>query len=167
MSIDLDHIRSRNPIEDVVAEKFNLKKSGSRFIGVEHDSLVVVPQSGMYFWNSRGEHGDVFDFAGRYLLPYGDGWNNRDATQFMEAVQYLARRAGINIERRTDFRQTAAWAERQLIQRLHDALLNAPPALSYATKKRGWNIQTVRLAKLGFMPSDKRPLLDGLNLPDI
>lgn len=69
MSIDLDHIRSRNPIEDVVAEKFNLKKSGSRFIGVEHDSLVIVSQSGMYFWNSRGEHGDVFDFAGRYLLP--------------------------------------------------------------------------------------------------
>jgi DNA primase len=53
MSIDLDHIRSRNPIEDVVAEKFNLKKSGSRFIGVEHDSLVVVPQSGMYFWVRR------------------------------------------------------------------------------------------------------------------
>jgi hypothetical protein len=166
MSIDLDHIRSRNPIEDVVAEKFNLKKSGSRFIGVEHDSLVIVPQSGMYFWNSRGEHGDVFDFAGRYLLPYGDGWNNRDATQFMEAVQYLARRAGINIERGTDFRQTAAWAERQLVQRLHEALLNTSPALSYATKERGWNIQTIRLAKLGFMPSDKRPLLDGLNLPD-
>jgi hypothetical protein len=166
MSIDLDHIRSRNPIEDVVAEKFNLKKSGSRFVGVEHDSLVIVPQSGMYFWNSRGEHGDMFDFAGRYLLSYGSGWNNRDAGQFMEVVEYLAQRAGISIERGTDFRQTAAWAERQLAQRLHDTLLNTPPALSYATKGRGWNIQTVRLANLGFMPQDKRPLLDGLNLPD-
>jgi hypothetical protein len=166
MSIDLEQIRSRNPIEDVVGEKFSLKKSGARFIGVEHDSMVVVPQSGMYFWNSRGEHGDVFDFVGRYHLNYGSGWNNRDPQHFMEAVEHLARRAGINIERGTDFRQTAAWSERQLVQRLHDTLLNTPPALSYATKGRGWNPQTIRLAKLGFMPSDKHPLLEGLNLPD-
>ena len=80
MSFDLEHIRSRNPIEEVVAEKSVLKKSGSRFIGVEHDSLVIVPNTGFYFWNSRGEHGDVFDFVGRHLLSLG-AWNNRDATQ--------------------------------------------------------------------------------------
>ncbi len=166
MMIDLEHIRSRNPIEDVIAEKFALKKSGSRFISVEHDSLVVTPANGMYFWNSRDEHGDVFDFVGRYYLPYGSSWNNHDPAQFMEAVEYLVRRAGITIERGMDFRQTAGWAERQLIQRLHDTLLNTPPALSYAMKVRGWDMQTIRLAKLGFMPSDKRPLLDGLNLSD-
>ncbi|MBZ0291315.1 MAG: hypothetical protein K8L99_01995, partial [Anaerolineae bacterium] len=166
MSIDLEHIRSRNPIEDVVGEKFNLKQSGKRFIGVEHDSMVVVPASAMYFWNSRGEHGDVFDFVGRYHLNYGSGWNNYDPQHFMEAVEHLARRAGISIERGADFRQTADWSERQLVQRLHDTLLNTPPALSYATKRRGWDMQTIRLAKLGFMPSDKRPLLEGLNLPD-
>ena len=166
MSFDLEHIRSRNPIEDVISEKFSLKKSGSCFIGAEHDSLVVIPQSGMYFWNSRNEHGDVFDFVGRYYLNYGDSWNNRDSAQFMEAIEHLARRAGINIERNADFRQTPTWAERQLVQRLHDTLLNTPPALSYVTKQRGWDVQTVRLAKLGFIPQDKRPLLDGLNLSD-
>lgn len=36
MTLDLEHLRSRNPIEEVVAEKFALKKSGSRFVGVEH-----------------------------------------------------------------------------------------------------------------------------------
>ena len=82
MTFDLEHIRSRNPIEEVVAEKFAVKKSGSRFIGVEHDSLVVVPNTGMYFWNSRSEKGDVFDFVGRYLLPLGV-WNNRDTAQFI------------------------------------------------------------------------------------
>src|SRR5690606_7538783 len=152
MTFDLEQLRSRNPIEDVVAEKFALKKSGSRFIGVEHDSLVMTPANGMYFWNSRSEHGDVFDFVGRYHLPYSNSWNNRDATQFMEAVEYLARRGGISIERGMDFRQTAGWAERQLVQRLHDALLNTPLALSYTTKVRGWDMQTIRLAKLGFMP---------------
>ena len=165
MTVDLEHIRSRNPIEEVVAEKFALKKSGSRFIGVEHDSLVVIPNTGMYFWNSRGEQGDVFDFAGRHLLSLG-AWNNHDAAQFMEAVRYLAQRAGITLEENINFKKSAAWAERQLTQRLHDTLLNSPTALTYVTEKRGWQLTTVKAARLGFMPHDKRPLLADLNLSD-
>jgi DNA primase len=88
MTVDLEHIRSRNAIEEVVAEKFALKKSSSRYVGVEHDSLVVVPNTGFYFWNSRGEHGDVFDFVARHILSSGN-WNNRDAAHFMEVVRYL------------------------------------------------------------------------------
>jgi DNA primase len=165
MSFDLEQIRSRNPIEEVVAEKFALKKSSSRFISVEHDSLVVVPNTGCYFWNSRGEHGDVFDFVGRHLLSLGV-WNNRDTTQFMEVVRYLAQRAGITLEENTDFKRSSAWAERQLVQRLHETLLNTPAALTYVTEKRGWQSSTIKVARLGYMPQDKRPLLADLNLPD-
>ena len=55
MTLDLEQIRSCNLIEEVIAKKFPLKKRGSRFISVEHDSLVIVPDTGSYFWNSRGE----------------------------------------------------------------------------------------------------------------
>lgn len=165
MSFDLEHLRSHNPIEEVVAEKFALKKSGSRFVGVDHDSLVVVPHTGMYFWNSRGEHGDVFDFVGRHLLSMG-AWNNRDATQFMEVVRYLAQRAGITLEDNINFKKSSAWAERQLMQRLHDMLLNTPAALTYVTDKRGWQLNTIKASRLGFMPQDKRALLVDLNLSD-
>src|SRR5690606_35440732 len=165
MTFDLEHLRSRNPIEEIVAEKFALKKSGSRFIGVEHDSLVVIPNTGMYFWNSRSEHGDVFDFVGRHLLSLGT-WNNRDATQFMEVVRYLAQRAGITLEENVNFKKSSAWAERQLIQRLHETLLNTPIALTYVTEKRGWQLNTIKAARLGFMTQDKRALLADLNLPD-
>jgi DNA primase len=165
MTFDLEHLRSHNPIEEVVAEKFALKKSGSRFISVEHDSLVVIPNTGMYFWNSRGEHGDVFDFVGRHLLSLGT-WNNRDAAQFMEVVRYLAQRAGITLEENINFKKSAAWAERQLVQRLHEILLNTPAALTYVTEKRGWQLTTVKAARLGFMPQDKRSLLADLNLSD-
>jgi hypothetical protein len=165
MTFDLEQIRSRNPIEEVVAEKFALKKSGSRFIGVEHDSFVVVPNTGMYFWNSHGEHGDVFDFVGRHLLSLG-AWNNRDATQFMEVVRYLAQRAGITLEENINFKKSSAWADRQLIQRLHETLLNTPAALAYVTDKRGWQLATIKAARLGFMPQDKRALLADLNLSD-
>ncbi len=165
MTLDLEHIRSRNPIEEVVAEKFALKKSGSRYIGIEHDSLVIVPNTGFYFWNSRGEQGDVFDFVGRHLLSLG-AWNNHDATQFMEVVRYLAQRAGIALEENINFKQSSAWAERQLVQRLHDTLVNTPAALTYVTEKRGWHLATVKAARLGFMPQDKRLLLAELNLSD-
>lgn len=165
MAFDLEQIRSRNPIEEVVAEKFALKKSGSRYIGIEHDSLVVVSNTGFYFWNSQGEHGDVFDFVGRHILSLG-AWNNRDATHFMEVVRYLAQRGGITLEESINFKKSPAWAERQLVQRLHDALLNTPAALSYVTGKRGWQLTTIKTARLGFMPQDKRQLLADLNLSD-
>jgi Toprim domain-containing protein len=165
MTIDLELIRSRNPIETIVAEKFALKKSGSRYVGIEHDSLVVLPRTGAYFWNSRSEHGDVFDFIGRHVLSLG-AWDNRDATQFMETVQYLARRAGIELENSPEFKKSAAWTERQLVHRLHEMLLNTPAALTYVTQKRGWQLSTVKAARIGYMPQDKRLLLADLDLPD-
>ena len=165
MSIDLEHIRARNPIADVVGEKFTLKKTGSRFIGVEHDSLVVTPNTGFYFWNSRGEHGDVFDFVGRHILDLG-AWNNHHADQFLASVRWLARRANILLEVQADFRKSPAWTERQLVQRLHETLLNTPAALDYVTQQRGWQLSTVKAAQIGFMPHDKQSLLADLSLPE-
>ncbi|MBE2267713.1 MAG: toprim domain-containing protein [Anaerolinea sp.] len=166
MSIDLEQIRSANPIEQLVGEKFTLRKSGTRFIGIEHDSLVVTPATGFYFWNSRGEQGDAFDFAGRHLLGYGDHWNNHDAALFLEVVRYLAERAGISVEQHADLRQSSTWSERQLVRRLHEALITSPAALTYALQTRGWQLSTVKAAQIGFMPPDKPGLLADLNLAD-
>jgi hypothetical protein len=165
MSIDLEQIRSANPIEDIVAQRFALKKAGTRFVGIEHDSLVVMPRTQMYFWNSKDEQGDVFDFVGRHLLNLGT-WNPRDPAHFMEVVRYLAKRVGIAIEEDESFKRSHTWAERQLVQRLHDALMNTRPALEYVTKARGWATDTVRAARIGYMPADKRALVADLNLPD-
>ena len=167
MSIDLEAIRSRHPIETIVNEQFPLKQQGNRFIGVEHDSLVVTPRTGFYFWNAKNEHGDVFDFIGRYHLGYGDRWNNSNSDHFMEAVRYLAERAGIQLDHPTAFKQSPAWAERQLVNRLHEALANHKGAIAYVVQERRWHPDTMKSAKIGYMPSDKRPLLKGLsNLPD-
>jgi DNA primase len=117
MTIDLEVIRSRNPIEDVVSEKFTLKKTGKRFIGIEHDSLVVIPNTGFYFWNSRGEQGDMFDFVGRHVLGMAGTYN---ADQFMESVKWLAQRANIRWKS-SRFPPVTRLDERQLVQRLHDS----------------------------------------------
>jgi DNA primase len=166
MSVDLELIRSCNPIQDVIGEKYALRKSGTRFTGVEHDSLVVTPNTGFYFWNSRNEHGDVFDFVGRHMIAFGGLWNHRDADQFLESVRWLAQRANIPLETQPDFCTSPAWAERQLVHRLHDALLNSPGALQYVTQTRGWQFSTVQGARIGFMQPDKHSLLADLNLPD-
>ena len=168
MTIDLENIRSLNPIEQVVGEKFALKKSGSRFIGVEHDSLVVTPGKGMYFWNSKLEYGDVFDFVGRYMLGYGpSSWDKRNPNQFMESVEWLARRAGITLERDTDVSKTRSWGERQLVRRLQDALLEeGGDAISYAKEERGFTSSIIALERIGYMPFKKEKLLEGLNLSD-
>ena len=42
MSIDLEEIHSRNPIENIVAKRFPFRKSGSCCVGMEHDSLVLT-----------------------------------------------------------------------------------------------------------------------------
>jgi hypothetical protein len=165
MSVDLEEIRSRNSIETIVGEHFLLRKSGSRFVGVEHDSLVVVPNTGMYFWNSKGEHGDVFDFVGRHVLSLGT-WNNRDSLHFTEALRYLAQHAGITLEANPAFKKSPAYGERQLAERLHEALMNTAPAIAYATKTRGWTPMTIRSARLGYMPQDKRTLLKDLTISD-
>ena len=166
MSIDLELIRARTPLETLVGEHFTLRKSGSRYVGIDYDSLVVTPQTGFYFWNSRGEYGDVFDFAGRYLLDYGNNWNNHDAAMFTASVQCLARRAGIPYEMAGDTQNSSQWAERELVARLHDTLLDTPAALQYAAESRGRTLETIRFTHLGFMPADKSRLLDALHLPE-
>ncbi|MCI0555028.1 MAG: CHC2 zinc finger domain-containing protein, partial [Anaerolineae bacterium] len=71
MSIDLDEIRSSNPIEAIISEKYKLKKATRNFKAEEHDSLVVFPATQSYYWFSRDEGGDVFDWVGREVLGYG------------------------------------------------------------------------------------------------
>ncbi len=164
--LDLEQIRAQNRIEDVVAESFPLKKIGTHYIGAEHDSFVIFPNTGSYFWYSRGEYGDVFDFVGRYKLSYGASWNPRDVSMFLEAVRYLAQRAGLPVAENANFKKSPTWAERQLVARLNDALLNYPPALTYVTRKRGWKIETVKAASLGYMPRDKQSLIKDLALSD-
>ena len=85
---------------------------------------------------------------------------------FKAAVQCLAQRAGIPYETEGDTQDLPQWAERELVARLHEALLNTPAALQYAIESRGWTLETIRAARLGFMPADKNQMLDGLHLPE-
>src|SRR6185369_2593365 len=96
--IDLEEIRARNRIEELIGEKYPLRKVSRTFKAQEHDSLVVFPDTQSYYWYSRDEGGDVIDWVGREILGYGTSWSNRNPQQFWEAVKLLANRAGIRLE---------------------------------------------------------------------
>ena len=44
--------------------------------------------------------------------------------------------------------------------------MNTPHALAYVTEKRGWQLTTIKAARLGYMPEDKHYLIADLNLPE-
>jgi DNA primase len=158
--LDLETIRAHNPIEAVVGETFKLKKVGAHFTSLEHGSLVVNPRTGWYHWNSKDERGDVFDFVGRHVLKLD--WSPHNPSLFLEAIRYLAQRAGLSLPEAKDLKASPRWAERQLVARLQEALLKTPVALAYAQAQRGWDSATLGAEKLGYMPRDKRALLEGL-----
>ena len=84
-----------------------------------------------------------------------------------EALRYLAHHAGITLEANASFKKSPTSGERQLVERLHDVLMNTPSALAYVTKTRGWTPISIRSARLGYMPHDKRALLKDLTLSEM
>lgn len=101
----------------------------------------------------------MFDFVGRYVLSL-EMWNPHDLPQFIEVIKYLAQRGGTVLEENLHLSHSAAWMERQLIPTVHQTLLKTPAALDYVTKTRGWQLTTVKSARIGYMFADKRELPD-------
>jgi len=90
---DVEAVRERARIEDIVGEQVALKSAGigsMKGLCPFHDehtpSFHVRPQVGMYHCFGCGEGGDVIDFVQKI-----------DGLPFSEAVEYLAGRVGIQL----------------------------------------------------------------------
>jgi len=144
-------------IEDVVNEKFTLKKTGRRFIGTDHDSLVVIPNAGFYFWNSRGE-------TWRRIRLSGGTFRNWKLEQSKSRAVYGIVR-WLHSEQTSRWRAKQisdalpTWAERQLVQRLHEKLAQYPtwPCIRDTTARLAAN--HCEAARIGLYASDKHSLL--------
>lgn len=44
----------------IIAKDYKLVRKGNYYTTEEHDSLIIDPQKGVFFWNSKGIVGDVF-----------------------------------------------------------------------------------------------------------
>lgn len=86
----LDEIRSKIKIFDVVSSVYKLRKQGSEYVKVDDPSFTVSPQKNIYWDFGKGNNGgDPIDFLVR-----------EQGYTFVGAVEELARQAGITLENR-------------------------------------------------------------------
>lgn len=90
-----EEIRARNDIVEVVSQYMRLQRAGKNWKGLcpfhadKNPSFSVVPQMQSYRCWSCGEKGDVFTFI-----------QKKENLDFVEALEFLARRAGVPFERK-------------------------------------------------------------------
>lgn len=88
----IEEVRSRNDIVDVISGYVKLQRKGSSYFGLcpfhneKSPSFSVSPGKQMYYCFGCGAGGNVFTF----LMEY-------ENFTFVEAVKYLADRAGVNL----------------------------------------------------------------------
>lgn len=94
MNTDVEEIKSRLSLVDLISEYIPLKKAGSNFKGVcpfhsEHTpSFMVTDEKGIWHCFGCGEGGDAFGFVMKI-----------EGMDFPEALNFLAKRAGVTLHR--------------------------------------------------------------------
>jgi DNA primase len=148
-------VKEANDIVAVIEGYLELRPAGgSRFKGVcpfhdDHNpSLVVDQQWQNYKCWSCNKYGDVITFVQEY-----------ERVGFAEALDLLARRAGITLEKTANSVQNQGRAAmldviRWAAQQFHECLLDAPPAeeARHYLGSRGLTGETVRRYGLGYAP---------------
>lgn len=156
-----EQVRAAVDIVDLVGSQIQLRRQGRGYVGHcpwhedRRPSLQVNPERQTWKCWVCDIGGDVFSFV-----------MQREGVEFREALEMLAERAGIELEKRrpeaaggpspaqTKQRmfQAAAWAEAQY----HQCLLNdeiAAPARQYL-KDRGIDRESIEKFKIGFAPNE-------------
>ena len=160
----LQAIRERVSIVEVVSGYVSLKKSGRNSVGLcpfhgeKTPSFTVNEERGLFHCFGCGAGGTVFTFVMR-----------SDRIDFREAVEILARRAGVRLPERTEPGQSRE--QRQELMQLNEsaqryfrhALQSAPgaPARQYLAK-RGLSAAITERYGLGFCPPAGAGLVRGL-----
>ncbi|HEY7153786.1 MAG TPA: DNA primase, partial [Gemmataceae bacterium] len=147
-------VKEANDIVKVVEGYLELRPAGGKFKGLcpFHDdhtpSLVVDPQWQNYKCWSCGKYGDVITFVQEY-----------ERVGFAEALELLARRAGITLEKSANSVQNQGRAAmldviRWAAQQFHECLLDSPLAdeARRYVGERGLTGETVRRYGLGYAP---------------
>ena len=151
---DVEEIKNRLDIVEVIGNYIPLKQAGSNYKGLspfkteKTPSFMVSSEKGIWHDFSTGQGGDIFSFV---MLVEG--------IEFREALELLAKRAGVELKPRsaTELKNT------QSKNRLYDALDSAmryyhlclsktPQALEYFTVKRNLSTDIIKKYRLGYSP---------------
>lgn len=151
---DLDEIRARSDIVEVVSQYVALKRTGKNFKGLcpfhaeKTPSFTVNPSLQRWRCFGCGQYGDVFDFIMRI-----------ENVTFLEAARMLAERLGL------EFRTTGSTQEQkerreqilqvnQLAAQFFHDMLKRYPLPQRALQQRGVTTETQERFGIGYAPPD-------------
>ncbi|MCI0425660.1 MAG: DNA primase [Actinobacteria bacterium] len=154
---DRDRVRDATDIVDLVSEVTKVKKTGRSFMAIcpfheeKTPSMSVDRAKGLYHCFGCGEGGDVFTFV-----------EKTQGVGFADAMEILARRAGITLTQEPDQAQRsgrraeAVDAIRRAVEVYHDRLKRSPdagPARAYL-RSRGYEVSVIDEWRIGFAGMD-------------
>jgi DNA primase len=156
MHDDVEHVRARIDIVDLVGERVQLKRSGSSWRGLcpfhteKTPSFYVNPQRGRYTCFGCQAAGDIFDWVMRI-----------ENVDFRGALEILAARAGITLSKKSgpssDSVERILEALEIAAKYFQEELLRSPLALHYA-HSRGLDDSTLNAWEIGLAPEDTESL---------
>lgn len=159
-------IRFRNRIEDVISQYVVLKRAGSNSVGLcpfhseKSPSFTVFSKSESFYCFGCGAGGDVISFIRR-----------AESLDYPEAIEFLAKRAGITIQKSEEDKENARRRERILQMNkeaarfFRDCLFDEKlgrAGMEYLVNQRGLSLATIRHFGLGFAPDSFTMLTDHL-----
>ena len=150
----LDELAARNPIEDVVGQYVNLKRSGSNMFGLcpfhgeKTASFSVAPDKGIYYCFGCHKGGNAVNFMMEI-----------EGLSYPDAVRALAKRAGMEVPEDEQYQsryraQERLWALHKEAARFFHSQLYSPvgkEALQYALG-RGMSKSILTTFGVGFAP---------------
>ncbi len=160
----LEELTARNPIEEVVGQYVNLKRSGSNLFGLcpfhgeKTASFSVAPEKGIYYCFGCHKGGGVINFEMEI-----------EGLSYPDAVRALAKRVGMEVPEDEQYQsryrqQERLWALSKEAARFFVAQLYAPAGaegLAYA-QKRGMPKSTLTRFGIGFAPNTWTALTDAM-----
>lgn len=160
----LAELAARNPIEDVVGQYVNLRRSGSNLFGLcpfhgeKTASFSVSPDKGIFYCFGCHKGGSVINFEMEI-----------EGLSYPDAVRALAKRAGMEVPEDEQYQnryrlQERLWALSKEAARFFNAQLYTPAGaegLAYA-QKRGMPKSTLTKFGIGFAPDSWSALCDAM-----
>ena len=152
MSSQVEQIKDKLSIVDVVSSYVKLEKAGKNFKAAcpfhneKTPSFFVSPERSSYYCFGCGAKGDIFNFVESF-----------EGQDFRGALKILAERAGVELEKIdpqkvSDLERMRGLLE-QAAQYFQDNLKNEAPALEYL-QKRAVNEESIQTFRLGFAKDD-------------
>ncbi len=160
----IDELIAQNPIEDVVGQYVNLRRSGANMFGLcpfhgeKTASFSVAPDKGIYYCFGCHKGGGVINFQMEV-----------EGMSYPDAVRALAKRVGMEVPEDEQYQsryhqQERLWALHKEAARFYHAKLYAPEgaaALRYATD-RGMPKGVLTNFGIGYAPDSWTNLVDHL-----